>query len=615
MSSPKDNRHRPLYDGSVWKVVILASALIVLTTSLIGFMSYRMTQKEVIRKLKTSDLSFIARSISGQVEGRIDRAMETSRIVADDPAVREWVAGGEKDERLGTLVKQVLASIPRDYDYTNSFVVSAATHHYWAESGKVIDTVSESDPDDKWFFDTIASGKKTDVVVDSNSARKDTFVFVNVLIGEPDRPLGIAGVGLSLKKLSEDFADYRLVEGSRLWMVGGDGTIHLSADYADTGTKLSGHLTAAALQEWNRSPADRERVFEAEDLSGGRMDMISYPIASADMRLLVQIPRSQTTGFLGSIKQSTTVAVVLSLILSIYFFTYVSRRMADPYKRALRLNEELESMVEDRTQALADKNREMTESIAYANRIQRSVLPSEEALREHFAEFLTYWKPRDGVGGDFYWVKQVGGVKWIAAGDCSGHGVPGALMTMLSVSLLDRIADQEDNASPSEVLRKLNVLLKETLGQTDREGPTDDGLDLGLVFLRDGNMQYAGTGIMMAVKDAGGLRMIKGDKPGIGYRRTPADADYSLHDIDFGEDTVVYMATDGIPDQNGGAKKLSLGKTTLLEWLASYGDSPLAEQRNHFERDIAAFMEQERQRDDMTLFAFRPRTDDGTKER
>ncbi len=615
----EDSRQRPLYDGSVWKVIMVATVLIVLSTTLVGVMSYRITQQEVIKNLKAGDLAILARSVANQVQGRIDRAVETSRMLADNPAVAEWVAGAERDDRLGGIVKRMLAELPGQYDYTNSFVVSAVTGQYWSESGQVLNVVSKRNPDDSWFYRTIAAGRKSTVTVDYNSERQDTFVFVNVLIGETGRPLGVAGVGLSLKELSEDIAGYKLMSGSRIWMVGADGMIRLADDYSLTGMNIADRLTASALEEWNKGNAAESYVFEADDREGRKVDMIRYPIGEAQMQLLVQIPRSQTTGFLGSIRNNTTVVAVLSLIVSVYFFTYISRRIADPYKRALKLNDELEAIVTERTEALSDKNRIMTESVAYANRIQQAVLPSVSELRDAFAEHLTYWKPRDGVGGDFYWMKRDADTDtlWVAVGDCSGHGVPGALMTMLSVSLLDRIVEQVQPGmdSPAHVMRKLNVLLKDTLGQTEPDGQTDDGLDLGLFRIRGGRMIYAGAGILLFVQDTEGIRLIRGDKPRIGYRRTLEDTAYTDHDIRTEKDAVYYLVTDGIPDQSGGPKKLSLGKTKLTEWLASYSGVPLAEQRLRFEADLTAFMDQEHQRDDMTLFAFRLKGSSDQEER
>lgn len=605
-----ERRSRLKYDRSVFRVIVLAGVLLVFATSMTGILSYRITETEVIDKLKTNDLVRSAKSIASQVEGRIDRAIETSSMLADDPAVVEWVSGGERDDVLGDIVRKQLIALPRTFDYTNSFIVSANTNQYWAEDGEVLERVSRDDPDDQWFFDTIASGKRTDVVVDTNKSRKDTFVFVNVLIGDVKHPIGVAGVGMSLKALSDEFVNYKYGKDSHLWMVGADGTIHLSDSFMQTGDSISDYLPSATIASLADAKPGEQLILEADDNEGRHLDMISYPIRSADMRLIAQIPRSETVGFLDTIKLNTTIAVVISVVLIVFFFIYISRKLADPYKRALSLNVELESKVQERTRELAERNKEMTDSILYANRIQQSVLPSEATLSASLSEYFAVWKPRDVVGGDFYWLRKVGDVQWVAVGDCTGHGVPGALMTMLSVSLLDRIADSGDHASPAVVLGKLNALLKETLGQMDEEGLTDDGLDLGLMFFVGDRAIYAGTGVTLAVGDREGMRRVKGDRRKIGYRRTPIDISYTDHYFEANSESerVFYLVTDGIVDQNGAGGTASLGKTRLLEWLALHRTAPLAEQGERFEQALFAYMKGEPQRDDMTLLAFKPIT-------
>jgi len=596
---------RPKYDRSVFRVIILAGALLVFTTTLIGILSYRITEQEVIRKLKNNDLARTAKSIASQVEGRIDRAVETSLMLAGDPAVVEWVSGGETDDKLGKIVLGQLMDLPKNFDYTNSFVVSAVTRQYWAENGKVLERIERDDPDDQWFFQTIASGKRTDVVVDTNKSRKDTFVFSNVLIGDLDNPVGVAGIGMSLKALSEEFATFKYGSNSHLWMIGNDGTIHLADSFELTGENIADQLPASALAQLAQVDAGQQVILETEDREGRKIDMISYPIQAANMRLLAQIPRSETVGFLDTIRLNTAIAVTVSIVVVVFFFLYISRRLADPYKRALAINEELERKVEIRTKELAERNKEMTDSIAYANRIQQSVLPQEEEMRSCFAGHFAIWKPRDGVGGDFYWMKRVEGVYWIAVGDCTGHGVPGALMTMLSVSLLDRIAASGGHHSPAEVLGKLNVLLKETLKQVDQDGLTDDGLDLGICFLREDEVVYAGAGITLVVGEGQETRHIKGDKLKIGYRRTPLDVCYTDHRFDPDPERIYYMLTDGIADQNGGDGRISLGRKKLLEWLTSWQSLPLAEQGDRLEKALTVFMGEQPQRDDMTVLAFK----------
>ncbi len=594
------------YDRSVFRVIVLAGVLLVFATSITGILSFRITQNEVLNKLKTNDLVRTAKSIGSQVEARIDRAVETSAMLADDPAVVQWVSGGERDDKLGDIVLKQLISLPQTFGYTNSFVVSAVTNQYWAEDGKVLERVNKDDPDDRWFFDTLASGQRTNVVVDSNASRQDTFVFVNVLIGDLNDPLGVAGVGMSLKALSEEFVNYKYGRDSHVWMVGSDGTIHLSDTFAQTGTKIGDYLPEATVSRLQAAKLDEQLILESDDNEGSRVDMISYPLSSAKMRVIAQIPRSETVGFLDSIKLNTAIAVIVSIVLIVFFFIYISRKLADPYKRALSLNEELESKVQARTKELAERNKEMTDSILYANRIQQSVLPTDETLDDSFGEHFAVWKPRDVVGGDFYWLRKIGEVQWVAVGDCTGHGVPGALMTMLSVSLLDRIADSGEHDSPAAVLGKLNVLLKQTLHQMEQDGLSDDGLDLGLMFIHGDRTVYAGTGVMLAVGDESGMHSIKGDKRKIGYRRTPVDIAYTDHVFVADPHRVFYLITDGIVDQNGAGSTSSLGRTRLLEWLERHRTAPLAVQRDRFERMLSDYMQDELQRDDMTLLAFKP---------
>ncbi|MBO9598183.1 MAG: SpoIIE family protein phosphatase [Cohnella sp.] len=606
MKRANEPRGRLKYDRSVFRVIVLAGVLLVFATSITGILSFRITQTEVMNKLKTNDLVRTAKSIGSQVEARIDRAVETSVSLASDLSVTEWLSGGEKDERLGDIVRGQLINLQQSFDYTNSFVVSAVTKQYWAETGKMFKVIDPNKADDQWFLQTLASGQRTHVVVDTDESRQDTFVFVNVLIGDLDHPLGVAGVGMSLKALSEEFVDFKYGRESHVWMVGSDGTIHLSDTFAQTGTKVGDYLPEETVSELQLAKPGEQLILETDNNEGRRVDMISYPLRSADMRVIAQIPRSETVGFLDSIKLNTAIAVFVSIVLIVFFFIYISRKLADPYKRALSLNEELESKVQARTKELAERNKEMTDSILYANRIQQSVLPTDETLESGFSEHFAVWKPRDVVGGDFYWLRKVGDVQWVAVGDCTGHGVPGALMTMLSVSLLDRIADSGEHDSPAAVLGKLNMLLKETLHQMEQDGLSDDGLDLGLMFIKGGRAVYAGTGVTLAVGDESGMHSIKGDKRKIGYRRTPVDIAYTDHVFEAEPGRVFYLITDGIVDQNGAGGTASLGRTRLLEWLARHRTAPLAEQRERFEHTLSAYMQEESQRDDMTLLAFKP---------
>lgn len=181
-------------------------------------------------------------------------------------------------------------------------------------------------------------------------------------------------------------------------------------------------------------------------------------------------------------------------------------------------------------------------------------------------------------------------------------------MTMLSISLLNQIVDSStEEGNPAEVLTQLNQQIKETLRQQQKDELADDGLDLSLCYVQDREMVFAGGGTTIFVMEHHeGLQMYKGDKRSLGYRRTPSDYVYTNKQVQIGEGTIVYMATDGIFDQNGGDKGLSFGKSRLKHFISTHAGLPLKEQEAQFRKQLAEFQGHETQRDDMLVLAFQP---------
>jgi hypothetical protein len=237
--------------------------------------------------------------------------------------------------------------------------------------------------------------------------------------------------------------------------------------------------------------------------------------------------------------------------------------------------------------------------------LQESVLPKQQQLEVLFNEHFVIWRPRDVVGGDFYWSKQLGDRKLVAVGDCTGHGVPGAFMTLLAVSALNRIADSGEVEDPAAILGRLNRLMKETLGQEETdEGTTDDGLDIGICSIETDSVIFAGAACSLHRVDDSGLQTWKGDRKSVGYRKTPGDYLYTNLTMPIGE-ARYYMTTDGFFDQNGGERDYSFGKKRFAEMIVRYGNLSLAEQKASFLRELEAYMGDERQRDDITVLSFR----------
>ncbi|RXT05787.1 SpoIIE family protein phosphatase [Ammoniphilus sp. CFH 90114] len=599
------------YDTGVYRIMILASFMILFSIGLIGTIGYLIMEKEAVKKLKEKDLIYISESMASKINGRIDRAKETSLSLAYDPVIIDWISGGEKEPELGRYSVQRMVDTAKHFDYSNAFIVSAITGHYWAETGTIIETMSKDDPLHEWFFQALQSKNKVNVTIDYNKGRQETFVFINTLMGDLEDPRAIVGVGLDLKELSEEFQKFKYGKTSNLWLIGPDGSIWLSDDFSHQGKNIEEYISIQETREWieeadNLNPV----VLEYKDHEGHLIDLISYPIANTDWKLLFQIHRDETVFFLNTIKANIAIATFVCLLLIIIIFYLISHYLANPFKRALKLNEELEGKVMERTRELHEKNQALLDSIDYAKRIQESILPSPEKLDEALKEYFLLWKPRDLVGGDFYWIKKLKEDEYVlAVGDCTGHGVPGALMSMMAVSILHQITENEESCDPSSLLQRLNQLVQETLNKEDKVLGTDDGLDISVCYIQGEKLTYAGARCSLFIaRNDGEVELIQADKKGIGYRKTDLQYSFTNHEISLEQYPTLYLTTDGFLDQNGGSHNFSFGKKRFIAAIEKYYQQPLADQQQYLSNELEAYMGQEIQRDDILVVGFRPLT-------
>jgi serine phosphatase RsbU (regulator of sigma subunit) len=562
-------------------------------------------------------LAYIAESIASNVDGRIERAKETSLLLAQDPEIIRWVSSGEKDEQAGKDAAEKIQRMAKEFNYSNTFIVSSITNHYWAENGQIINTINKNNPDDQWFYKMLASKQKVTVQLDYNAERKDTFAFVNVLMGDVNNPIAVAGVGMSLKSLSDEFTNYKYGKYSNLWLIDETGKIHLSDKLEHDGQMidavLPGHVKSSIMTTSLREVQSvgqinfQPHIMEYSNDKGELFDLISYPIkSSANWRLIYQIPRSETIGFLSTIKFNTAAIALISMIAMIFIFYYVSTRLANPFKRALELNQELERKVNERTKELFEQKEKLVDSIDYAKRIQEAILPPKERLNSLWNEHFLIWDPRDTVGGDFYWVKTFDKGYLVAVGDCTGHGVPGAFMTMVSVSILNQITNESNKEDPALILQRLNQRIKQTLQKEQGRSRTDDGLDLGLCYVsNEGQLIFAGAKSTLYVSDGQELKTFKGNTKSIGYFKTENDYEFSNIMVETKKADSVYMISDGIIDQNGGPQNYSFGRQRFTQMLYEGMQLPMSEQEPFFRQILEAYSNGEPQRDDITLLAFK----------
>jgi len=271
----------------------------------------------------------------------------------------------------------------------------------------------------------------------------------------------------------------------------------------------------------------------------------------------------------------------------------------------------LEQLVAERTLALTESNRKVMDSIAYAKLIQESMLPTPEALALHLRDHCVLFRPRDGVGGDFYALLPDAGGWLLAVGDCTGHGVPGAFMSMSAGALLSQLVAKHGAGDPALLLRELNGALKELLHQGGgaelRSGTMDNGLDLGLLRVEPGRAVFAGARIPLWTLAPGEteLGILPADAQSLGYRRSRPDFAFRNQELPIQPGTLCCLFTDGILDQHGGRFNFGFGRRRLGRFLQDHRELGMTALGEALATALAAYQGGNAQRDDLTFLAFR----------
>lgn len=197
---------------------------------------------------------------------------------------------------------------------------------------------------------------------------------------------------------------------------------------------------------------------------------------------------------------------------------------------------------------------ELNQSLKYASYIQKALLPSENKLRALLPENILIYEPRDVVGGDFYWISKKGNFIYIAIADCTGHGVPGAFLSILGITFLHQIIDRNDCSSAANVLNVLRESFMKSLNQTGSENEQKDGIDMAfcIIDMETDVLQYAGAfNPLYIIKNENQLIEIAGNKMPIGIA-ADTEISFSNHIIDLDKGDMIYLFTDGFVDQFGG---------------------------------------------------------------
>ena len=322
--------------------------------------------------------------------------------------------------------------------------------------------------------------------------------------------------------------------------------------------------------------------------------------------------------------------LVIAGLLSVLVFAYFIFRSRQKEKKAKeevsqqkeevlqqkeeiqQINEELHTTLETvklQKTEIEDKNQHINDSINYALRIQKALLPFEENFAQHLGKdnFFILYKPKDIVSGDFYFFQKVDNKLIIMAVDCTGHGVPGAFMSMIGMNLLEEIIVFQKNTNPAEILTLLHKKIRLVLKQAETQNA--DGMDLSMIVIDKEKqiMEFAGAKNAMIYIQNNELFTLKADKMPIGGEQKEKERIFTKQIVDISVPTTIYLFSDGYQDQFGGKKKKKFMISQMRELFLGLQNTQMSEQQNVLNQTIEDWKTQgqEKQIDDILVLGVR----------
>jgi serine phosphatase RsbU (regulator of sigma subunit) len=296
--------------------------------------------------------------------------------------------------------------------------------------------------------------------------------------------------------------------------------------------------------------------------------------------------------------------IIITTRISIYRVKQKNKQLEETVQERTKEIASQNTMLEDQKNQIAAKNEDILDSIKYAKRIQNTILPSESLLSNRFNDHFVFYRPKDIVSGDFYWMRKVGDKIIWSAIDCTGHGVPGALVSIVGNNSLVRTVNEFKLSQPNEVLDKLRELVVESF-KAQGERDVKDGMDLALVSLdpKTKKLMYSGANNPLVVIRNKEIIEIKADKQPVGdfERAFP----FTNHEVQLEDGDAIYVFTDGYVDQFGGPKGKKLKSKPFRELLISVSHLPMSEQLAALNAHFDDWKGELEQLDDVCVFGVR----------
>ncbi len=297
------------------------------------------------------------------------------------------------------------------------------------------------------------------------------------------------------------------------------------------------------------------------------------------------------------------------IILLIYILSQYRTKSLRKANLILTEKEIASKEVERQRRELSIKNKSITSSIQYARKIQEALLPSDQLFKKLLPDSFILFKPKDIVSGDFYWITERNNKVFVSAVDCTGHGVPGAFMSLIGFDILGNIIKVQGVEKPSEILNILSMGIENTFHREEEDYLLKDGMDLSFCVIdcEKRQLEYAGAFNPLYLIRDNKLIETRADRFSIGLKHELHEQNqFTNHSISLEKGDMIYLFSDGYPDQFGGPNGKKFMYRRFRHMLLTIHKLPLQEQKDLLEESIEAWKGKNDQVDDMLVIGIRP---------
>jgi len=592
--------------GQMHKFIIFSSALFLLIFVL-GSVAFVSLMGQILHDSAGSELMQVVRIEDFRLEAYVAGEIAVARKMAASPLIQHHFMDPD-DKELAEIALEEIEGYRQTFLSKSVFWVKDADKKLYMDTAYAY-TVNPNDSANYWYNMTLYKTQTYNFNINYNPSLNVTNLWINVPVFNIEHnAVGMLGTGINLSDFVNK-VNKTYTGKADLYFFNASGEITWARDVELVAGKVTleqklGQTGAKILEETRSLKEGEVNFFEIRGKKGvaafSRIPLLDWNVVAIRNFTVKDTIQTDMTYLFG---------VIMLIILFIIVMMNVLASM-----RQDKVTAELQAIdskiARERAEAASEA---IMRSIEYASKIQRSLLPPGGAMASVFADYSVIWKPRDVVGGDIYWIKEFEEGTVLCICDCTGHGTPGALLTMLVVSALESITwpgNCDDTAGIVWQLdQRLSAVLHVESGAAAKRKITniDDGCDLAVLFIaKDGAVKFSSGKIPVFVCDGFGVTQYKGQKIFVGEGKLKNKYEVVVNNIPANPNNKFYIASDGLFDQPGGDAGRRFGYNTLKQVILDNHNETQAVITEKIWNAFEEYRGVNVQRDDVELVAFKP---------